>query len=182
MKIQYCSDLHLEFHDNRAFVAEYPLYPEGDILLLGGDIVTFDKLHYAQDFFNYVSDHFEAIYWVPGNHEYYYGDISQRSGSFEEKITGNVTLLNNTVLNYKGTELIFSTLWSAISPAHAWQVERRMNDFEAIRDNEARFTTIKYHELHRAAVEFLTEALYEPVQGPRVVVTHHRPTFEHYPA
>jgi len=37
MKIQYCSDLHLEFWDNEFFLKHNPLIPCGEILLLAGD-------------------------------------------------------------------------------------------------------------------------------------------------
>ena len=114
MKIQYCSDLHLEFLDNRKWVLENLIMPKGDILILAGDIVLFKEIHQHQKFFDYLSEHFEQTFWIPGNHEYYNVDISKRSGFFEEKITDNLTLLNNTVKNINRARLVFSTLWSHI--------------------------------------------------------------------
>jgi len=115
MNIQYCSDLHLEFLDNRKWILDNPIESKGDILILAGDIVLFKEVHQQQKFFDYVSEHFEHTFWIPGNHEYYNSDIAQRSGSFEEQISENVTLLNNTVKTINGVKLLFSTLWSHIS-------------------------------------------------------------------
>lgn len=181
MKIQYCSDLHLEFSDNRKWVEQNPIMPKGDVLILAGDIVLFSEMHKHQDFFDYVSEHFEYTFWIPGNHEYYHSDISQRSGAFEEKIRANVTLLNNTVKTINGLRLVFSTLWSHISVANQLMIEQSLSDFRVIRNKEQWLTVEDYNQLHQESRKFLEEVMLEKTTNPTVVISHHPPTFFNYP-
>ena len=53
MKIQYCSDLHLEFSHNFEFIKKNPIIPIGDILILAGDILPFQLIVKHVDFLYY---------------------------------------------------------------------------------------------------------------------------------
>ena len=110
LKLQYASDLHLEFPTNEEFLKQHPLQAMGDVLVLAGDIVPFAIVDKHKDFFSYVSDHFETVYWLPGNHEYYHFDVAKRSGVLHEKIRSNVFLVNNTSVKHENCRLLFSTL------------------------------------------------------------------------
>jgi predicted phosphohydrolase len=181
MNLQYASDLHLEFPQNREFLKKNPLRPLADLLLLAGDIVPFYIMDRHADFFDYVSEHFKTVYWLPGNHEYYYADATIRSGELYETIRNNVFLVNNMTMVHDHTRLIFSTLWSAIAPGNAWDIERGMSDFQVIRYKGQRFSVPDYNQLHDQSLSFLRRELEAARSGKTVVVTHHVPTFLHYP-
>jgi len=119
VKIQFCSDLHLEFPENKALLTGTPIKPVGDILILAGDIVPFTAMEDHPDFFYYISDHFKQSYWIPGNHEYYHSDAVRYSGKLIEKIRDNISLVSNQVIILDGIRFIFTTLWSSISSAGA---------------------------------------------------------------
>jgi len=178
MRIQYCSDLHLEFPENKDFLKLNPLKPNGDILLLAGDIVPFAIMHKHSEFFDFVGDHFETTYWVPGNHEYYQSDLTNRTGRLHEKIRDNVFLVNNLAIMHSEIKLIFSTLWANISPANQWYIQHNMSDFQVIHQNDHLFSPSHFNKLNEESLQFLQK---EINQEKSIVVTHHIPTFLHYP-
>ena len=180
MKLQYCSDLHLEFKENKDFLKINPLQPIGDILLLAGDIVPFEIMEREKAFFDFCSANFKHTFWIPGNHEYYYYS-SFKNGRLAENIRNNVTLLNNQVIKLDGVRLIFTTLWSHISAKNQWYIQKRLSDFHVIKYNGEKFTPQHYNQLHEAALEFLTTSIAKKFNGKTIVVTHHVPTFLNYP-
>lgn len=181
MKIQFCSDLHLEFPENEKFLKENPLKVSGEILVLAGDIVPFVVMDNHKDFFDYLSDNFKYTYWVPGNHEYYWFDITNKSGKLNEKIRSNVFLINNTSVFHHNVKFIFSTLWSKIRPAYQWQIEKGISDFHVIKYMGYRFSPEKFNCLHEESLKFINQELIVKKSYETVVVTHHVPTFLNYP-
>ena len=181
MKIQYVSDLHLEFNENAKYLKEHPLVPAGDILILAGDIVPFAVMDKFKDFFDYCSDNFLATYWIPGNHEYYYFDIATKSGVLNENIRSNVHLVNNVSIKQNDTKLIFSTLWSKIQLINQWQIEQNLSDFHVIKHHQNRFTAAHYNQLHDESLSFITNELQNNKQAKNIVVSHHVPTYLNYP-
>ncbi|OFY84581.1 MAG: metallophosphoesterase [Bacteroidetes bacterium RIFCSPLOWO2_12_FULL_35_15] len=179
MKLQYCSDLHLEFEGNKNFLKKIPLKKTCDILILAGDIVPFAIMDRENDFFNFCSDNYKQTYWIPGNHEYYYASF--RNGRLNDNIRSNVKLLNNQVIELEGVKLVFTTLWSHISPKNQWFIQKRLSDFQAIKYNGEIFTPHHYNLLHESSLNFITSATARKFKGKTIVVTHHVPTFLNYP-
>jgi predicted phosphohydrolase len=182
VKIQYCSDLHLEFPENELLLKQAPLEIAGDVLILSGDIVPFRDLEKYSYFFDFLSDNYKSIYWVPGNHEYYGSDASERKGAFNEQIRSNVFLVNNTVVKEGNVRLIFSTLWSHIHPENEYTVSMNLNDFKVIKFRNRRFTSSHFNFLHHISKTFLREALSKTHNGPTIVATHYVPTKLNYPS
>src|SRR5688572_23693855 len=181
MIVQYCSDLHLEFPVNKMYITEHPLDPRGEVLLLAGDIVPFVKVTAHGDFFDFVSDRFKKVFWVPGNHEYYKWDISERGNVIHEAIRSNVILVNNCSVQYEGIQFIFSTLWSKISAAKEEIIRKHMADFRLIKKNGENLSCAAYNQLHQVCHTFLRNELEKEKIGKRVVVSHHIPTYVNYP-
>ncbi len=181
LTLQYCSDLHLEFERNRKWLSKYPLAVKGDILLLGGDIMPFAQLEQHNDFLDYVASNYRAVYWIPGNHEHYHGHIAERSGTVYEAVRDNVFLVNNICINIGDTDLICSTLWSHISPANEWEINRVMSDFKVIKGKEGMLSVAEYNQLHARARQFVEYAIMGSTAKHKVVLTHHVPTLMNYP-
>lgn len=180
MKLQYCSDLHLEFPDNKEYILDNPIESAADILILAGDIVPFALMGKHNDFFDYISRNFKMTYWIPVNHEYYHYNVDS-SGFLETKIRENIYLVNNCVKEISGVNLIFSTLWSNISQAQHFSIQNALSDFKVIKYNDRLFNVDDYNLLHQESKEFLRKALAVKSENKTIVVTHHAPTFINYP-
>lgn len=92
MKIQYASDLHLEFGANTAILREHPIQPVGDVLVLAGDIsyLDDDSLN-KHPFWDWASDNFQEVIVIPGNHELYRNfDINELNEGLELRLRRNV--------------------------------------------------------------------------------------------
>ena len=153
----------------------------GEILLLAGDIISFVEIEKENDFFNFLYGSFEHTYWIPGNHEYYRSDISERTGTFHEKIRSNVSLLNNTAIEHTGVRLLFSTLWSRVNSTLEFVITKSMADFHLIQNNGKKITIDDYDQLHEDCRQFLVKELSNVTKQTTIVVTHHIPTFFNYP-
>ena len=155
MKIQICSDLHLEFEKNRNWLSKNPLNPVGEILVIAGDTSYLGRKYEDMDFIKKVSDDFEAVYLIPGNHEYYGGyDISTALEPTYESILDNVFMVNNKVIELNGVNLIFSTMWSSVQN-NVLEIFRGMLDFSMIKYQGMPFHVNHYNEIDVAASDFI---------------------------
>lgn len=173
MKIQYASDLHLEFTSNTFWIAENFLKSKGDILILNGDITILREGFEKDPFFDYISDNFKQTYIIPGNHEFYAGFDMKDSLALDIDIRPNVKLFNNQSIIIKNTKIIFTTLWTNIKDN---LVEDYLNDFHQSKFKGNRLNSKDYNFLHQQCVAFLERELTNNKSEKTIVVSHHIPT------
>jgi len=143
--------------------------------------VAGDTYHLGNQFtnpwiFDELSDKFEQVFLVPGNHEYYgQFDVAQTKNQFRIEVRPNVTLLHNHSIVYKGVQFIFSTLWSKVEKQIA-TVYKGMYDFRLIKFEGKPFSIKNYNKLHELSLEFLTNAIAQKTVDKCVVMTHHLPS------
>ena len=191
MKIQYASDLHLEFYDNSKFLRTHPLKPVGDILILAGDIECLNRDHYYfNSFWDYVSDNFKEVIVVVGNHEYYKGyDLAKNRSGKICSVRKNVSYYYNAHLKIDEVSFILSPLWSIIPNDQADIAARGVSDFHRIIYNGFNFTVEEFNKEHNRCISFIKREIdlinnslqlnkSENVKRNKiVVVTHHVPSF-----
>jgi predicted phosphohydrolase len=153
----------------------------GDILILAGDIVPFEKQELADTFFDLWSKQFERVFWVAGNHEFYGSDIHLIPLQRNETVRHNIHRINNEIVILEDVVFIFSTLWSKISLLNEQKIMRGMADFRYIRNGENKFLATDYNDRHASSILFIQEMLTRYRHKRTVVVTHHIPTFYSYP-
>lgn len=175
MKIQYCSDLHLEFEQNSSYLLDRPLKVSGDILICAGDIVPLHDEFFTNSFFSFIASHYKQVFWVPGNHEFYYKDISLYSNSYNLKVGDNINIVNNIALQYEDIQFAFSTMWSKISTVNEKRIEQSVSDFECITYKKRKLNAKDFNTLHDFSLRFIKQSL-ENTNGKTLVVSHYVPS------
>ena len=190
VKIQFASDLHLEFKFKLNVLSNQSNI---EILCLLGDIcvcgVDEDWTKYTT-FIKHVSTKYKHIILITGNHEYY---TNKKSGNQSiQKINlkikqftqtlPNVHFLNNEIfqLNINNKDIIFlgTTLWTFVDAQNKKFIQSTMNDYSNIFYNEKKFNIENMLSLHSDAVKFIEQNLSTYSKKPNqyiILLTHHKP-------
>ena len=178
MRIQFMSDLHMEFYDNSRYLKAFEFEAKGDVLVLAGDTFYLrDIITPQKKFWNWASQNFRQVLMVPGNHEFYNnGDVTERGDSWQWLFRPNVGYYYNKVVNIDDIDFILTTLWSMIPVQDMYHVQQGMNDFRQIMYEGHRFTPEDFNLEHEKCLTYLKQAVKESTAKHIVVVTHHLPT------
>lgn len=179
MKIQYLSDLHLEFKENSEYLKKYPIEVSGDILLMAGDTAYLNTPEYENHFFwDWASRNYQEVVVCIGNHELYqYYDISSLKDGLIGEIRHNVHFYYNSVVRFPGLDVLVSTLWGHINPVDFYATEHGVSDFYRIRNGKYRLTADAFNAENEKCITFIKNAIKESTARNKIVLTHHLPTY-----
>jgi predicted phosphodiesterase len=181
MKIQYASDLHLEFADNwRILKQEEPMNVLGDILVLAGDIgYLTDDNYQTHPFWDWASENYQQVIVALGNHEFYkFYDLSSVHDGLVGEIRSNIHYYYNTVVHIQGIDIIISTLWANIALEDAYITEHSVTDFRRILYGEDILTFADFNREHKRCLVFIKQSIANSTAMHKIVVTHHVPSFQ----
>jgi hypothetical protein len=180
MKIQYASDLHLEFSANSNFLKSHPLIPTGDILVLAGDIGYLNDDNYSKHpFWDLISENYQQVIVVVGNHELYkYYDLAKIPHGLVCTIRDNVKCYYNEVVRIENADFIVSTLWAKIPLEEAYLTEQGVSDFRRIMYNNATLSWDNFNREHDRCLHYIQKEVAESTAEHIIVVTHHVPSFQ----
>jgi len=178
MKIQYMSDLHMEFAENSRFIKHQEFPITGNILVLAGDTFYLNNANVPNSrFWKWVSENYRQVLLIPGNHEYYqYNDVMERGLQWKWMLKKNVGVYQNQVVRIDYTDFVLSTLWSYIPPQDEYFVWKGLNDFRQTMYGEKLLQVEEYNQLHLFCLDFIKRSVAESTAKRIVVVTHHLPT------
>lgn len=174
MKIQYISDIHLEYLERSDIeTLTTSLTSRGEVLILGGDIGDPRQTDSRyRCFLESVCSKFKKVFVIAGNHEFYHSQIDMNKAKIRKICCEipNISFLDNSVEDYEGYRWIGSTQWSQIGSPDC-----SSNDFKNIEnlDYEA------YNRMHLDSVTFLNHELKTATQLnlKAIVITHHVPIY-----
>ena len=178
MRIQFASDLHLEFPANTDFIMSNPLKVTGEILILAGDIHIIDSSDIMTNpFWDWASKNYKQVIVAYGNHEFYKGcDLSTMHDGFKYKIRDNIYYYYNCVITLDDIDIIVSTLWSYIHKENEIDCVNCVNDFHLIKYKGNTLTPEVFNNEHKKCLDFIKKSVNESKAKTKIVVTHHVPS------
>jgi Icc-related predicted phosphoesterase len=174
MKIQYLSDIHLEYEDYEV------VKTDADLLVIAGDICNQD-INVQEQFHKFLkslSSWNKPILIVMGNHEFYFGDFVKDRQKLLELKYPNIHYLDNQSMIINGVKFIGSTLWSDIKISELAQISQLSNDYHSIMNGQEKLSVINTIEEYQKNRDYLETELHQPFDGPVVVITHHLPSYK----
>lgn len=190
LRIQYASDLHLEFFRSQPAFQSL-LKPVAPLLALAGDI-GYPKDPVYTEFLRYCSEHWESVFVVAGNHEFYNSKspVQSHTEQIQQCATmasafPNVHFLQRgrVELPKYGVSVLGVTLWTDLGSPYRQEVAKdTMSDYRYIivqeGDKLRPLEPLDTHRWHQEDMDWLHHEIQEnaTIGRPTIVITHHLPT------
>lgn len=199
MKFDYASDLHLEFGG----ISELFFHPreawkknkDSEVLILAGDIVEAKlfcnktaRAGLIHEAFEKLSNMYEHVFWVFGNHEYYGETLEYGISHVQIKLgklgLKNIHVLDNQVFTHKDVSFFGGTMWTSFNNGNPIEMLRfyNMNDSRQIKCYDANDRSWK-REVHAQEIQIMHKKFMikmhrflSDTEGKKVVITHHAPS------
>ncbi len=171
MKFQLLSDLHLEFSP-----FHIQKHPDSNFLILAGDIGNPLTIIYKK-FIKEVSEKYEKVLLIRGNHEIYGMTIEQCDSVIFDICVQyeNVFYLQRNSYDIQDTDIriIGATLWTNIIEEQQKDVKKYMSDFRYIRE----WSIDRQHQQHEYDVSFIKREVKKAENDHKrlIIITHHAP-------
>lgn len=168
MRINYFSDIHLEFG------AIPGPEVESDIIIAAGDI----GIH--KQGIAWLKSFKQPVIYIAGNHEYYQTEVTSTIDEFHDECADSqVHYLENTKFIYETVRFLGCTLWADLfveGDAKASELAATLNDFRRIKYYDQYINPLQYSQQFHRSKKWLESELRKPFTGKTVVVTHHAPS------
>lgn len=137
LRLQFASDLHLEFEPNRTQFDDVLTLVEGcDTLVLNGDIGTTASKDVLRLFLTYCKKLWKEVFFIAGNHEYYHSSYDRANKELAQlcKECDVVWVLDHVHTWEEPSKwaLVMAPLWSYIPPDLEDFVASQMNDYKLV--------------------------------------------------
>ena len=187
MRVRVISDIHLECCEQGHGV---PSLGEGDILILGGDILC--ARHFKKDgllrkvyddFLQKCVKNFNEVLYINGNHEFYSYNYEGTFNVLKEHLPSSIHFLENDFVKIKDWVFLGATLWTDFRNENALEMMEAaqcMNDYKVIRigSNYRKMNPDDTLKFHKKSKLFLQQKLGEFKNDKVWVLTHHSPSYQ----
>ncbi|MGZ4968951.1 MAG: metallophosphoesterase [Methylobacter sp.] len=168
MRINYFSDIHLEFGLLKA------PNNDADIIVAAGDIGV------GTQGVDWLKELNKPVIYVAGNHEFYTQEYQQTLQLIRQQCAdSNIRFLENDCFIFQDVRFLGCTLWADLfvdGDEKAETLGKTLNDFQRIQFAEKPFDVLQFSRLHQSSKIWLEQELARPFPGKTVVITHHAPS------
>lgn len=178
MKIKLLSDLHV---DVRPIRVHYSEEDKDDIVILPGDLAPCYHERFGSTL-RALCKHVKMVLFVPGNHEFYGGEISgdrEFIAKYEDAID-NLLILDNKSVVIDDVKFIGSTLWTDMNRSNYFTMhscKQMMNDFYVICNIDNVLVPEDTVTMFNENIDYIRAELAVSTCDKNIVITHHAPSY-----